>query len=180
MTDVRQWIHETWLATRLGLNRDELRELRKRLLVEGPDFRLEKNRVIVSPAGEKKLRDHLQLPREAAKAPPAAPPAAPGAGAEKSGPSPSEPAPAAARRDKEEIVTLLVWRANLPNRRIVEAYLPGKDPTKWQNILRVKVKDAGRFNRYDNTGKPMALPAIHLQADLYQLAGAQPRRKGRW
>jgi hypothetical protein len=73
-----------------------------------------------------------------------------------------------------------VWRANLPNRRIVEAYRQGMDPADRKNILRVKVRDATRFSKFDNTGLPMKIPAVHLQADLYEHVGPQPRRKGRY
>jgi hypothetical protein len=168
-------VWESRLPAQLGLNRDELRQLRKTLLVEGTDYRREKNgRVLVKAPGLEKLRRHIAAP---AAAPPVENPpssqldeknAAPGSAAER----PEAP--------QEKLHTLLVWRANLPNRRIIEAYREGTDPQLRKNIVRVKVKDHTRFSRFDNVGQPMKVPARHLQADFYEHVGAMPRRKGRY
>jgi hypothetical protein len=168
-----EWIRESWLGRRLGLNRDEMRELRVNHLKEGEDYTLVKNRIHISPTGEKKLRDHLNLPVQTSGVAPQAP------NAVKQTP-PIELKNTAPGSDAERIETLLVWRANLPNRRIVEAYKPGTDPAERANILRVKVKDADRFSRFDNTGQPMKILAVHLQVDLYEHIGPQPKRKGRY
>jgi hypothetical protein len=168
-----EWIREGWLCARLGLNRDELRDLRVKILKEGVDYEIVKNCVRISPSGEQKLRDHLKLPVQASGAPPVATDAPEGA-------PPENLKNTVPGNDAEGIETLLVWRANLPNRRIVEAYKPGTDSAVRANILRVKVKDATRYSRFDNTGQPMKIMARHLQADLYEVAGPPPRRRGRY
>lgn len=196
-----QWTWESHLQTRLGISRDELRELRGRLLTEGPDWRTEKNRVEVSRAGIEKLVTHLRV-ASAAESHRAAELTAPegGDGAEKKsaapgaaeagGPAPVFPPAAPVMGEAAAgpagdpasggVVELHVWRADLPNTRIVEAFRPGSDPLVRANILRVRVKDARKFSRFDHTGKRMVIRATHLQADLYEVHGPAPRKKGRY
>lgn len=171
------FVWESSLIQLLGMNRDELRRLRCELLTEGQDWLRKKNgRVLVHKLGIEKIRAHLDVPPTPVQA----------AGLAET--APAEPAPKnAALGDGEERValdkaevTLLVHRANLPNRRIIEAYHVGKDPADRKNVVRVKVKDNQRFTRFDNNGKPMKLQAVHLTADYYEQVGPSPRRKGRY
>lgn len=143
---------ENEVATRLGVNRPVLRALRGSLLVEGVDFGFEKNRAAFSDAGLVKLEAHFKLKLPAQPLPQSAP----------------------------EPVTLCVWNHRLKNRRIVEAYLPGTNPQRRENIVRVRVRSAENFRKTGPDGKPMELLARHVQADLYELLGAVPRRPGRW
>lgn len=170
----REWVRETHLPIHLGVNRDDLRHLRKKLLAEGTDFRRFENRIELSLSGVEKLEAHLKLP------PPAVEDVQP------SGPASTPPLPLAPKKSAppaaqdDAMVVLLVWRANLPNRRIVEAYKKGANPAQRKNVLRVRVRDATRFSRFDNTGQPMTMTCRHIQADLYEFVGPVPKHRGRY
>ena len=146
-------ILESRLTGRVGLTRDELRAFRQKNLDAKRDWYLKKKRVVWTESGVEKLRAHIAVPEI------------------KTAPAQNAALP--------EPVTLLVWKSNLTNKRIVLAYKPGTDPQRAENILRVQVRSSENFVRFVN-GKPMELKARHLQADYYELAGACPRRKGRW
>jgi hypothetical protein len=49
------------VSTRLGIPVTKLRALRTAVLAEGPDFRFEGSRTLLTPAGVEKLRGHLGL-----------------------------------------------------------------------------------------------------------------------
>lgn len=167
-----EWIWESHLPTQLGLNRDELRALRQSILIERLDFKLKKNRVLISTAGVKKLQDHLKLP-------PAAPEPHLEASDSKKTPSLPEQIKAATGNVQERLVALCVWRTFPKNRHIIEAFFEGTDPAQRKNIVTLKVKDSTRFTRFDNTGKPMTVAARHLQANFYEMAGPMPKHRGR-
>lgn len=180
--DAREWVWESHLVTRLGLNRDALRELRERLLKNGPDWRVQHNRILISRAGVEKLGAHLS--------------AAAGSGeaqASKPGldtvltvgalPGPTQEAqrPVLGLLDwPAKTAVLHVWRTFPKNRHIIEAFQPGTDPAVRANVVRVKVRDASRFARYDHLGKPMAIECRHIQVDFWEHTGPLPRKKGRF
>lgn len=178
------WVPERELVA-LGINRDALRGLRRRLLKKNADFRIEKNSVEISRAGFDKLAGHLKVAPEALEGVRAT-----GQG-EASPETPLEknaaPADQQVRPTKglltwpamHDTVTLCVWRVFPKNRHIIEAYRPGTDPGKRENVLRVKVRDSARFARLNHLGQPMELDCKHLQADFYEHSGPLPRRKGR-
>lgn len=151
-------VPESHLPNTLGINRDELRELRRAHLIEGTDWFLDGKNITYRPSGLQKIREALKLPPE-----------------EKNAPAPSEEHP----QPLPEPETLLVWNPRLVNTRILLAYKPDTDPHDPKNLLRVRVRSSENFVRSVN-GKPMELKARHIQADLYELATPCPRWKGRW
>lgn len=172
------WVWESHLVNRLGINRDELRKLRAALLTEGTDWRTEKKRVEISKSGAEKLVAHLKT----ASAPQQSRPEEIAA-AGTSGTPPEKNAPPAAVQEAapeiEKSVEILVHRTFPKNKHIIEGYFKGTDPVDRKNIVRVKVKDATRFTRFDNTGQPLALACRLIQADFYEFTGPLPKRKGR-
>lgn len=142
---------ESRLTHVFGISRNDLRALRKKLLTPKEDWLHEKRAVVYTLAGVEKIRAHLAI------------------GDVKTAPEAASALP--------EPVTLLVWNPRLVNKKIVLAYAPGTDPHDAKNLLRVRVKTSENFVRFVN-GKPMPLKARHVQADLYELAGQCPRRKG--
>jgi hypothetical protein len=113
-------VWESGLPTRLGINRDELRELRRQL-TEGVDWVLKKKRVRFSEEGVNRLRGLLNLPlapapvalQEAGSAT-----AAEGVNLEKSAPGGNAEHPDALKA----VVTLHVWQT-VKNARILEAFV---------------------------------------------------------
>jgi hypothetical protein len=166
------WIWESKLPNRFGINRDELRELRNKLLTEGEHWRVEKTRVLISPLGLTLLTNALSMDCDvqAAAGVTTAGQVHTEGGSEKKAPE---------KANAERLVALCVWRAPMPNLRIIEAYFPEKKPAGQSDVLRVRVKDGRLYARYDNTGKPMMICCRHIQADLYEHAGGVPKRKGR-
>lgn len=155
---------ESKVAGRLGLSRDTMRALRTEHLVYLADWETISGRICLTDDAVGKIAAVLRLPPVDA-----APPIS-NAETEKS--APSEATGTTTR--------LLVWNAKMKNRRIIEAYAVGTNPSLRQNILRVRVKNADNFLRVGYDGKPMELPVVHVQADLYELVGPCPRKKGRW
>jgi hypothetical protein len=155
---------ESKVAGRLGLSRDTMRALRAEHLVYLADWETISGRICLTEDAVGKIAAVLRLP------PVAALPTVSTSETEKS--APSEATGTATR--------LLVWNAKMKNRRILEAYAAGTNPALRQNILRVRVKNADNFLRVGYDGKPMELPVVHVQADLYELVGPCPRKKGRW
>lgn len=192
-------VWESNLQGRLGVSRDELRRMRKAQLAEGPDWSTVKNRVVITEAGLAKLEAALGLSQ---KKP--APEPAPHKNAAARGdyarleaslrpatePQNGQKTPPADVNDQqgvtdkngrqEELVTLHVWRGRLPNKRIVEAFFPGKDPQDRRNIVRVRVRDNTNFVRVKPNGDPFDIPCRHIRADLYELARPCPRWRGVW
>lgn len=168
---------EETLPASLGISREALRELREKHLVDGTDWILKKKRVRLSEAGLAKLRQVLQLPSATVPASEVEQQIAGGLPPEKSAP-PGGNAPAGGDTPPLQpgVIVLHVWQT-VRNNRILEAFKPGTDPAVRSNILRVRVRDSKNFIRSVH-GKPMAVRARHLQADLYELVGACPRRKG--
>jgi hypothetical protein len=157
-----QW--ESKVAGRLGLSRDMMRALRTAHLVEHVDWLTISGRICLTEEAVGKIAAGLRLPPVAD--------AATISTAETEKSAPGEATGTTAR--------LLVWNSKMKNRRIIEAYAVGTNPSLRQNILRVRVKNADNFMRVGYDGKPMELPVVHVQADLYELVGPCPRKKGRW
>lgn len=166
------WKKETALVNTLGLNRDELRALRKKMLREGEDWRHDPDGIKISPPAVQKLRAHLKVPTPS-------PPAVQTTGRitdpgrlllEKNG------APTA---DRDLTFKLCVFRTFPKNRHIIEGYHAGKDPGRRGNIVRIKVKDSSRYTRFDNTGAALVLDCRWIQADFYEHTGPLPKRRGR-
>lgn len=142
---------ESRLTHTFGISRNDLRALRQKILTPKEDWFYEKRAVVYTLGGFEKIRAHLAV------------------GEIKSAQQAASALP--------EPVTLLVWNCRLVNKKIVLAYLPDTDPRDAKNLLRVRVKSSENFTRFVN-GQPMPLKARHVQADLYELAGQCPRRKG--
>lgn len=169
-------LEETLPAT-LGISREALRELREKHLTDGTDWILKKKRVRLSDVGLAKLRQVLQLPSVPVPPSEVEQKNAAGLPPEKTGgPGGNAPAGGDTPPLQPGVVVLHVWQT-VRNGRILEAFKPGTDPAVRANILRVRVRDSKNFIRSVH-GKPMELRVRHLQADLYELVGACPRRKG--
>lgn len=154
---------------KVGWSRDEMRAERKRALVEGRDFALHKKRLYWSQEAVGRLFARVgQSPEKSA-------PARPGATADDSGAlkkevvKKTEPAPAAPE-------TLRVVRCDLRNPHLLLACPTREDPDHPRTLLRVRVRDTKNFVRR------MELPALRVDGyrDLYDLARALPRQKGKW
>jgi hypothetical protein len=142
-----------------GLSEDAIRELRQQYLVQGVDWDYKKRAVCYSPRGVETLR------------------AAIARASQKNGAAPSTPPTAQLEPVKEKLpVTLIVWKAKLPNRKLIFAHMPGADAdNKPEARFRVKVRHPEKFI------KGMEIPCRPLDESgtLYELACAEPRRKGR-
>lgn len=159
------------VAKRLGVSREEIRSLRMEHLLAGVDWILEKNRVALADSGVEKIAALLS-PLTATER--AVEPTMDLAAAVI-----QEATQAAAEAAGDVPVVLHVWRQTR-NPKIIEAFRPGTDPMLRENVVRVRVKSSENFCRVGGDGKPMELPVVHLQSDLYELVGRCPRRKGRW
>jgi len=146
---------ESKLSHVLGPSRNELRRLRVTHLTEGVDWIVEKRRVVWTLSGVEKIRALLTLPPDQTA---------------------SDPAGAVAMV-LPEAVELLVFNPRLTNKKMILCYRPGTDPLRHENLLRVRVRSNENFVRFVH-GKPMVIKARHIQADMYELAGQCPRRKG--
>lgn len=167
------FIHrESHVAGRLGISRDTIREMRNAHLVEDADWKSVRNIICLTDVAAGKIAAALSLPAPATAVSPEK--AAEMLVAEK------DAATATTGAGLVDLIEeLCVWRLT-KNPHIIEAFAPGTDPMHRQNILRVRVKNAANFCRVGGDGKPMMLPARHVQVDLYELVGPCPRRKGRW
>ena len=162
--DFTHW--ESKVAGRLGLSRDNMRRMRSELLTEGADFITQSNRICLTAAAVEKIAAALRVP-------------APPVELTEANPAPVAVVEKTIADAAIGTVRLCVWRQT-KNPHIIEAFHPEKDPSHRSNIVRVIVKKAANFIRVGGDGKPMTLPARHVRADLYELLGACPRRKGRW
>lgn len=156
------WLWESHLQTQLGVNRDELRAFRAKL-TQGVDWRFEKNRVEISPAGVEKICAHFKV-----SIPSLTTVQTTGA---------SEPAPDG--ESQKKAAKLLVWRTFPKNQRIIEGYRPGTDPEKMANRVNIKVRDSSKYTRFDNTGKPLELECRQIGEAFFEHVGPVPRRRGR-
>lgn len=152
---------ENHLRYKMGLTKEDMRRHRQEHLMPSTDFTVHKKRVYWSLAAVRRLLAVLSpSPKKNAPAPPA-----------RSG---ADPAPA--KTTPPEIVTLRVVRCDLPNKHMLHACLPTEDPDRPKKTLRVRVRDTANFVRR------MELPALRVEGytDLYDLAHALPRKKGKW
>jgi len=139
----------------LGLNKNEAREIRKRLLSEG-DFAIYKKRLYLSQGALEKMRSAVQ-PKTDGSSP---------------GSIVREPEPLKAALPE----TLRVVNPNLKNPHMILACAAEDRVDQPQRPLRVRVRSQAHFV----TG--MEIPAIQVAGslDLYDLARACPRKRGRW
>lgn len=150
-------ISEADFAEQAGAPRDLVRQIRQKDLREGEDWLRQGRDVYLTPGGAVKLMG-LLIPPHVSKA---------------SG-SASQQAEAVKIGDQltpieqtsPDAVTLRV-RHVVKNPRMILA-------TDGQAVLRVRVADSKNFL------PGMAIRCRHIQADLYELATACPRSRGRW
>lgn len=176
----QEWKWESSLAGRFGVSREEVRRARKRALSD-EDWGVDRKRVVVSPEGVKKLAEELQVMRSE-KNEEASNFASAGAGGVETGAGAAEEqgegiasqndgspeveqalGPAEAEVEYFELHKLVV------NPRMILARSKATG-----QVVRIKVKDAGKFCR------GMEIPARQIQGDLYELARPEPRWRGRW
>jgi len=140
----------------LGLNKDDARALRKAHLEEG-DYVIHKKRLYLSTEAVAKLGRVLEKTR--------------GSSIVRNG-DPKESVPA----EPAPIVALRVVRADLKNRRMILACVPEDELAHPKRPLRVRVKAQANFV----PGMEIPAQLVAGYADLYDLARACPRRKGKW
>lgn len=163
---------EDKMAEYLGVSRDSLKAFREDLL-EGEDWACEGNRIRYSEDGVLRLLDlmGLDLPKKRAK------------GSVGSSISSlldcarlAQPAtPDSKKNGAPEVFELRVVKVT-SNRNILFANhtadtFPGSTEN---NLVRVKVRDNSNFRQ------DMILQAVHIDEDLWELAGRCPRFRGRW
>lgn len=144
----------------LGLNKDECRALRKAHLTDS-DFAIHKKRLFLSAAAFEKLQAAVgtAVPQKSGNR----------AGA----PFPLDSTP---KKSAPTVETLLVVRNDLANTHLILACAQTDNPDCPKKPLRVRVRDTTNFTRR------MEIPAVLVDgyADLYDLARALPRSKGKW
>ena len=149
---------ESRLCASTGLNKDELRAIRKGKLTEGLHFIICKKRVCYSPQGAQEVHRLLQVLGNGKNAA-----ASPRGNAEE---------PEAVKAPVT--ITMKVFRQGLKNPRVIEAHLPEQDPADPQNRRTVRVRKQGNFIR------GMEIPVIELRPGVYELARPCPRWRGKW
>ena len=167
---------ENHVRARLGIGKDEIRSLRQQHLVENTDWLLKKKRIWLAALGVEKLCAAKGLePKFAspnaqtanavdAGAIPAAPP---------TGPIPKKNA-ALKAKPAEPIKLIVVQRCVNPH--MIQACDPKDDPIMPKKMVRVRVRSNENFTRH------MEIPAVLVAGytDLYDLARACPKKKGKW
>jgi hypothetical protein len=166
---------ENAVRHRLGLTKDEMRSLREKRLVEGPDFERYKKRVWLSQDAATRLLALADVKLEKTRVRTTADDVGPEktAAARKNAPPPEPASPA------EETVALKVVNCTLANKHMLTACPVAEDHERPRTLLRVRVRSAANFRR------GMELPARQVTAyagmtDLYDLARPTPRKKGQW
>lgn len=169
---------ESHVAGRLGISRDVVRALRDKHLTQGVHWDYIAKKVQLTDEAVAILAQTHRI--SLTSIPPAETPAAPPlhTAAHPAGKKPlllGPPGDAAGLVAMKHSVTLKAWRSPEGNTHILEAYLPGTNPMKRENIVRVRVKSNLNFVRH------MELPARLVQVpDLYELTRPCPRDRGRW
>lgn len=151
-------IWESSLPQKIGLNKDEIRALRKSHLIENEHWQLSKKRLLYSLEGVQRLYEvagvaWTNFDKNAA----------PSANVEDAGPIKAP-----------EPITLIVFRDGLKNPKVIEAHFPDQDPGDPKNRMIVRVKKSGKFT------VGMEIPVTELRPGIYELARPCPRTKGRW
>jgi len=149
---------ELHVAKRVGLTKDEIREVRRRSLTEGVHWVTHKKRTVYSALGVQTLEQALEVNGESDVA----------------GTRLSDTGEAESTVKKPETKILKVFRNGLKHSQIIEAHFPDKDPADVRNRVRVRVRSDKNFI------KGMEIPVWELQPGLYELARACPRARGRW
>lgn len=151
-------LSEKELAETIGVNRQKIKEIRKEYLTENQDWDLVRGAIRISNSGVKKICEFLKISSKNA--------------APEEGPLP--PAPI----DDKAVTTALVKYERkkavvtvnrfFRNRRIIECLNDQGEP------IRVRVKTNHNFR------SGMKAPVYQVSEDLWELARACPRFRGRW
>ena len=167
-------VRESHLCAELKCSLAELRARRGTFLVQGVHWDYVKKRVLLSAVGALILRGThgaCIVPENQKNAPRAdcETPARPLAGLLMEKNAPRVPF----------LGELTVWDTPGFNPRIVTAYIPGTDPANPLNLVKVMVRDNGKFLR----GMTLPGPAgklLQLTDATYDLQGQCPRWRGKW
>jgi hypothetical protein len=151
----------------MGLTKDQMRALRHGELTAAIDFKIFKKRIYLSAAGAQRLLNSTGLP-PAKKTPESCLSTTTDDGA------PVKNVPA--KKTPAEIVQLRVVRCDLRNPHLLLACAAAEDPDRPKTTVRVRVRSVANFIRR------MELPALLVDGhtDLYDLAHALPRKRGKW
>lgn len=167
---------ENHVRARLGLQKDEIRELRKLHLQEGQDWILKKKRVWLSSAAVAVLLRAKGLDAKTAS-PNAQTPNADDAGALKAkvpNADSKKNAPPKSEAGGGPVLLKVVQRCI--NKRMIQCCALDDNSLMPKKMVRVRVRNNEHFIRH------MEVPATLVEGytDLYDLARACPKKKGKW
>jgi hypothetical protein len=169
---------ESALATRLGVARDLLRELRDEALEHGPDWGTHKRVIFYTESGVKKIEVALAQRAGMASAGPQPdagtephPQAPPSAAAPITASAIPEKKPSAARA--REVLVVVAVPKN-PHSPVILARLKTGEVPKPGHELRVRVRHTLNFRA------GMEMNCVHDQGAVWDLIGNCPRWPGRW
>ena len=165
---------ENHVRARLGLQKDEIRELRQTHLTEDTDWLLKKKRVWLAQAGVDKLLAAKGLgpkkPRPHAQTP----------NADDGGPVkadlPNLQKTAAPKAKAPAVPVELIVVQTCKNPHMIQCCSLKDNPIMPKTMVRVRVRDNANFKRH------MRLPAVLVAGykDLYDIARACPKKPGKW
>ena len=167
---------ENHVRARLGLQKDEIRELRQMHLEEGTDWLLKKKRIWLAPTGVEKLLTTKGLGGEKRR------PNAPTANADDDGALKAELSAAANSKKNTESKAKPAEPLKLKvvqvcrNPHMIQACALTDNPVQPKKMVRVRVRDNQNFTRH------MEIPVtlVNGYTDLYDLARPCPKKKGKW
>ena len=168
---------ENHVRARLGLQKDEIRELRQQHLTEGTDWILKKKRVWLSAAAVATLIRVKGLGAKTAS-PNAQTPNADDGEALKAESSEADSQKKSAPKSETEPVKPLTLKVvqRCTNKRMIQCCPMDDNAIMPKKMVRVRVRNNENFVRHMEV--PVTLVAGYT--DLYDLARACPKKKGKW
>jgi len=170
---------ESQVATRLGISRTAMRELRKAHLAPETDWQFRNNAVVLTPSGLQKIELRLAATPGGTSTPPEAP-----------SPATSPRAPAACPPGPPPSARFIVWRVpphRLDQRQrhviIARECLPSTQPVQsWllHTLPGLGIERPIRVRDNTNFVPGMILEAVNIGHGCWQYVGRMPRRQGRW
>lgn len=158
-------IPEKLLQHRLGINKDEIRALRKAHLKEGDHWILHGKRIHLSAQGMELIVAAVEGEKNGASVP-----------------SANQQLHDALKSTTTEESHFRVVKNDIPNRYLIMACPADQDHFRPKNLVRVKIRNStsGPDKRL-NLIRGMEIPARLVQRpDLYELSRPMPRKRGKW
>lgn len=171
-------IWESRIPARFGVSRNEVRQARKRALVEGSDWWVDNKRVCIAEEGVEKIATELGVMRSENTT-------EQNVHQRAQNKSDGHPVGVYTSQDLKPRALLPEQARSLiapatPLKKTVRLFKTCVNPRIIQcrdgdgDLIRVKVKDASKFT------PAMEIPIRHIEADLYELDRPEPRWRGRW